>query len=328
MAAPLPQTIIPTDFTATGRKVLNAEADALRALAESLNTNFSAAVKIMTEAEGRVVVTGMGKSGHIGRKIAATLASTGTSSMFVHPGEASHGDLGMIGKTDVVIAISNSGETKELSDTVAYTRRYKIPLIGITSGKNSALAEAADVLLLLPNIPEACPNGIAPTTSTTMTLALGDALAVAAMEQKGFTAEHFSNFHPGGKLGNMLKRVDQLMHKGDDLPLVKANTPMSEAIVTMSLKSLGCAGVIGTNGELLGIITDGDLRRHMGAELLMKSALEIMTKNPTTIESRALAADALHTMNEKRLTQLFIIDDAQRPTGLIHLHDLLRAGIA
>jgi len=309
MAAPLPQTIIPTDFTATGRKVLNAEADALRALAESLNTNFSAAVKIMTEAEGRVVVTGMGKSGHIGRKIAATLASTGTSSMFVHPGEASHGDLGMIGKTDVVIAISNSGETKELSDTVAYTRRYKIPLIGITSGKNSALAEA-------------------PTTSTTMTLALGDALAVAAMEQKGFTAEHFSNFHPGGKLGNMLKRVDQLMHKGDDLPLVKANTPMSEAIVTMSLKSLGCAGVIGTNGELLGIITDGDLRRHMGAELLMKSALEIMTKNPTTIESRALAADALHTMNEKRLTQLFIIDDAQRPTGLIHLHDLLRAGIA
>lgn len=328
MPPPLPQTIITTDFIATGRKVLHAEADALRALAESLNANFSAAVKIMTEAEGRVVVTGMGKSGHIGRKIAATLASTGTSSMFVHPGEASHGDLGMIGRTDVVIAISNSGETKELSDTVAYTRRYKIPLIGITSGEHSALAEAADILLLLPNIPEACPNGIAPTTSTTMTLALGDALAVAAMEQKGFTAEHFSNFHPGGKLGNMLKRIDQLMHKGDELPLVKANTPMSEAIVTMSLKSLGCAGVVGEKGELLGIITDGDLRRHMGAELLLKPALEIMTKNPTTIEPRALAADALHTMNEKRLTQLFIIDDAQRPIGLIHLHDLLRAGIA
>lgn len=316
------------DFIATGRHVLNSEAEALRALALALDTNFSTAVMRLTQAEGHVIVSGMGKSGHIARKIAATLASTGTPAYFVHPGEASHGDLGMITAKDVVIAISNSGETKELADVVAYTRRNRIPLIGITSGKESALAEASDILLLLPKIPEVCPNGIAPTTSTTMTLAIGDALAVAAMEQRGFTAEHFSKFHPGGKLGNVLKRVEQIMHGGDALPLVQATTLMSEALVTMSAKALGCVGVVDVDGALVGIITDGDLRRHMGPQLLVQPASVIMTKSPQTIAGRALAVEALQIMNEKRRTQLFVTDDTLHPVGVIHIHDLLRAGIA
>ncbi len=316
------------DFTATGRHVLNSEAEALRALAETLDANFTAAVMRLTQAEGHVIVSGMGKSGHIARKIAATMASTGTPAYFVHPAEASHGDLGMITTKDVVIAISNSGETKELADVVGYTRRNRIPLIGITSGKDSALAEASDILLLLPKIPEVCPNGIAPTTSTTMTLALGDALAVAAMEQRGFTAEHFSKFHPGGKLGNVLKRVEQIMHGAAELPLVQATTLMSEALVTMSAKALGCVGVLNTDGTLAGIITDGDLRRHMGPDLLAQTAAAIMTKNPLTIARRALAVEALQIMNEKRRTQLFVTDDAQHPVGVIHIHDLLRSGIA
>lgn len=324
-ASASPQT---ADYIATGRHVLNSEAEALRALAAALDANFTAAVMRLTQAEGHVIVSGMGKSGHIARKIAATLASTGTPAYFVHPGEASHGDLGMITPKDVVIAISNSGETKELADVVAYTRRNRIPLIGMTSGKDSALAEAADILLLLPKIPEVCPNGIAPTTSTTMTLALGDALAVAAMEQRGFTAEHFSKFHPGGKLGNVLKRVEQIMHAGDALPLVLGTTPMSEVLVTMSAKALGCVGVVDAAGTLAGIITDGDLRRHMGPDLLSQPAAAIMTKNPLTIAGRALAVEALQIMNDKRRTQLFVTDDGQRPVGLIHIHDLLRAGIA
>lgn len=329
MAQPQPSgtTQIP-DFTATGRHVLKSEADALHALAETLDAHFSAAVMRLTQAEGHVIVSGMGKSGHIARKIAATLASTGTPAYFVHPGEASHGDLGMITPKDVVIAISNSGETKELADVVAYTRRNRIPLIGITSGKESALAEASDILLLLPKIPEVCPNGIAPTTSTTMTLAIGDALAVAAMEQRGFTAEHFSKFHPGGKLGNVLKRVEQIMHSGAALPLVQGDTPMSEALVIMSAKALGCVGVVDARGVLAGIITDGDLRRHMGPNLLAQPVLAVMTKNPQTIAGRALAVEALQIMNEKRRTQLFVTDDSQKPVGLIHIHDLLRAGIA
>lgn len=316
------------DFTAIGRKVLLAEGEALRALAASLNGQFSAAVQHMTAAKGRVVVSGMGKSGHIARKIAATLASTGTPSIFVHPGEASHGDLGMVTSDDVVIAISNSGETRELSDLVAYTRRYKLPLIGITSGARSALAEAADVLLLLPPEPEVCPMGLAPTTSTTMTLALGDALAVAVLDHKGFTAEDFRNFHPGGKLGSQLQRVAQLMHAGDDLPLVGLQTPMSEALVIMTQKSFGCVGVVDAAGKLAGIVTDGDLRRHLGQDLLYKTARDVMTAAPTTIDGRALVAEALNILNEKRRTQLFVVDDDGRPIGILHIHDLLRAGVA
>ncbi len=316
------------DFSVIGRKVLLAEGDALRALAASLDGQFNAAVQHMTTAKGRIVVSGMGKSGHIARKIAATLASTGTPAIFVHPGEASHGDLGMVTSDDVVIAISNSGETRELSDLVAYTRRYKLPLIAITSGARSALAEAADVLLLLPPEPEVCPMGLAPTTSTTMTLALGDALAIAVLDHKGFTAEDFRNFHPGGKLGSQLQRVAQLMHAGDDLPLVEPQTAMSEALVIMTRKSFGCVGVVDAAGKLAGIVTDGDLRRHLGQDLLHKTVRDVMTAAPTTIDGRALVAEALNILNEKRRTQLFVVDDEGRPIGILHIHDLLRAGVA
>jgi len=325
---PQPQAVPAHDFTPIGRKVLLAEAEALRALAATLNGAFSTAVQLMTEAKGRVVVTGMGKSGHISRKIAATLSSTGTPSFFVHPGEASHGDLGMVTSDDVVIAISNSGETHELSDMIAYTRRYNLPLIGITGGAHSALAEAADVVLLLPQEPEVCPMGLAPTTSTTMTLALGDALAVAVLEHKGFTAEDFRNFHPGGKLGSKLKRVAQLMHSGGALPLVALDTPMTEALVTMTQKTFGCIGAVDETGRLVGIFTDGDLRRHIGATLLTQKVSDVMTRNPLTIDGRALAAEALNILNDKRRTQLFVVDSNHKPIGIIHIHDLLRAGIA
>jgi arabinose-5-phosphate isomerase len=316
------------NFEAVGRQVLTAESDALRTLAGSLNGSFTAAVQTIATAKGRVVVSGMGKSGHIARKIAATLASTGTPSLFVHPGEASHGDLGMVTSDDIVIAISNSGETHELSDLIAYTRRYDLPLIGITSGAKSALAEAADILLLLPPVAEVCPMGLAPTTSTTMTLALGDALAVTVLEHKGFTAADFRNFHPGGKLGSRLKRVTDLMHGVAELPLAKADSPMTEVLMTMTEKSFGCVGIVDANGKLAGIFTDGDLRRHIGDNLLSKRASEVMTKNPLTITGQALAAEALNILNAKRRTQLFVVDADTRPVGIIHIHDLLRAGIA
>lgn len=316
------------NFEAVGRQVLTAESDALRTLAGSLNGSFTAAVQAIATAKGRVVVSGMGKSGHIARKIAATLASTGTPSLFVHPGEASHGDLGMVTSDDIVIAISNSGETHELSDLIAYTRRYDLPLIGITSGAKSALAEASDILLLLPPVAEVCPMGLAPTTSTTMTLALGDALAVTVLEHKGFTAADFRNFHPGGKLGSRLKRVADLMHGLIELPLAKADSPMTEVLMTMTEKSFGCVGIVDTNGKLAGIFTDGDLRRHIGDNLLGKCAAEVMTKNPLTITGQALAAEALNILNAKRRTQLFVVDADTKPIGIIHIHDLLRAGIA
>ncbi|MGB4101716.1 MAG: KpsF/GutQ family sugar-phosphate isomerase [Alphaproteobacteria bacterium] len=316
------------NFEVIGKKVLTAESDALRALANSLNGGFSEAVKLIAAAKGRVVVSGMGKSGHIGRKIAATLASTGTPAMFVHPGEASHGDLGMVTSDDVVVAISNSGETHELSDLIGYTRRYDLPLIGITSGAKSALAEAADVLLLLPPVAEVCPMGLAPTTSTTMTLALGDALAVAVLDHKGFTPADFRNFHPGGKLGSRLKRVADLMHAGSELPLARPDSLMSEVLMTMTERSFGCVGIVDAQGKLAGIFTDGDLRRHIGPDLLGKKAADVMTKNPLTIEAHALAAEALNILNAKRRTQLFVVDADHKPVGIIHIHDLLRAGIA
>lgn len=316
------------NFEAVGRQVLTAESDALRILAGSLNGSFAAAVQAIATTKGRVVVSGMGKSGHIARKIAATFASTGTPALFVHPGEASHGDLGMVTSDDIVIAISNSGETHELSDLIAYTRRYDLPLIGITSGAKSALAEAADILLLLPPVAEVCPMGLAPTTSTTMTLALGDALAVTVLEHKGFTAADFRNFHPGGKLGSRLKRVADLMHGITELPLAKADSPMTEVLMTMTEKSFGCVGIVDAHGKLAGIFTDGDLRRHIGDNLLGKRAADVMTKNPLTITGQALAAEALNILNAKRRTQLFVVDADTKPIGIIHIHDLLRAGIA
>jgi arabinose-5-phosphate isomerase len=269
----------------------------------------------------------MGKSGHIARKIAATLASTGTPALFVHPGEASHGDLGMIVSQDVVIALSNSGETTELNDVIAYTRRFSIPLIAITAKGESALGNAADVLLQLPPEPETCPMGLAPTTSTTMMLALGDALAVAALESKGFTAEDFRNFHPGGKLGKILLRVSDVMHTGNDLPLALENDDMAHVLVIMTQKSFGCAGIVDNNGNLVGIVTDGDLRRHMQNDLPQKTAATVMTKKPQTIGPQMLAAEALKILNDKKRTQLFVVDDG-KPVGILHIHDLLRAGIA
>ncbi|MEJ0062106.1 MAG: KpsF/GutQ family sugar-phosphate isomerase [Alphaproteobacteria bacterium] len=316
------------DFTASGLRVLAAEAEALRALGAALDGNFSLAARKIADAKGRVVVSGMGKSGHIARKIAATFSSTGTPALFVHPAEASHGDLGMVTHKDIVIALSNSGETNELSDLIAYTSRFDMTLIAITSGAGSALAEAADVVLLLPNVPEVCPMGLAPTTSTTMMLALGDALAIAVLEQNGFTADDYRNVHPGGKLGSKLKRVADLMHGADELPLAPPDAMMADVLMIMTEKSFGCAGIVDEDGKLLGIVTDGDLRRHMGSELLTQPVGEVMTRNPMTIEGRALAAEALNILNAKRRTQLFVVDAGNKPVGLIHIHDLLRAGIA
>lgn len=312
---------------ATGRSVLTAESKALLSLSNSLGDAFVKAVHLLTHCKGRVVVSGMGKSGHVARKIAATLASTGSPALFVHPGEASHGDLGMIVPDDVVIALSNSGDTAELTDLVAYTRRFSIPLIAMTRGEQSALSSAADITLLLPQEPETCPMGLAPTTSTTMMLALGDALAVAALESKGFTAEDFRNFHPGGKLGKVLLRVSDIMHKGDELPLAKNTDPMTDVLVVITQKSFGCAGIIDESGKLVGIITDGDLRRHMQDNLLHKTAASVMTKNPQVIAPQALAAEALKILNDKKRTQLFVVEDG-KPVGVLHVHDLLRSGIA
>ncbi|SRR5579859_800875 len=311
------------------RRVLTAEAEALTTLAARLGAEFPRALDTLTRAEGgRVIVTGMGKSGHVGRKIAATMASTGTPAMYVHPGEASHGDLGMVTKRDAVLALSNSGETSELTDIVTYTRRYEIPLVAITSRTESSLAEAADVALILPDVGEACPMGLAPTTSTTMMLALGDALAVALLERQGFSSADFQIYHPGGKLGRQLMKVSGLMHKGDTVPLVEPSRPMSEVLLVMTQKSFGCVGVVEPDGSLAGIITDGDLRRHMEGGLLNRTAAEVMTRAPLTIRPGILAAEALRVMNAKKITSLFVVDDSQRAIGILHLHDCLRAGVA
>ncbi|MFA5041128.1 MAG: KpsF/GutQ family sugar-phosphate isomerase [Bdellovibrionales bacterium] len=307
--------------------VLSAEGDALKALGNSLNGDFLKAVGAMRECQGRIIVTGMGKSGHIARKIAATLASTGTPSYFVHPSEASHGDLGMIVEGDVVLALSNSGEVAEMTDIIHYTRRFSIPLIAMTSNPKSTLATSSDVALVLPRAPEACPIGMAPTTSTTMMLALGDALAVALMKIEGFTAEDFRNFHPGGKLGKKLLRVRDVMRGQADLPLVKEGDAMAHVLPVMTQKSLGCAGIVDASGKLAGIITDGDLRRHMDNNLTSRTAAEIMTKAPMTVTSAALAVEALKIMNDKKRTQVFVVEDG-KPVGILHIHDLLRAGIA
>ncbi|MCF8479415.1 MAG: KpsF/GutQ family sugar-phosphate isomerase [Rhodospirillum sp.] len=312
----------------TARRVLEAEAAALRDLAGGLDEAFSAAVDLLADRPGKVIVSGMGKSGHVAKKIAATLASTGTPAFFVHPAEASHGDLGMIGRGDAVIALSNSGETPELADLVAYTRRFGLALVSITGRAPSTLSDAADVALVLPGLEEACPHGLAPTTSTTAMMALGDALAVALLERRGFTASDFRVFHPGGQLGRKLLKVSDLMRAAGELPLVTGAEPMSEVILTMSAKNLGCAGVVDGDGVLLGIITDGDLRRHMENRLLSLSAGEVMTGAPKTIPAGVLAMEALRLMNQSSITGLFAVDDEGRPMGFLHLHDCLRAGLA
>jgi arabinose-5-phosphate isomerase len=317
--------------TDVARAVLATEAAGLRALAASLDDGFVRAVDALASISGRVVVTGMGKSGHVARKIAATLASTGTPSLFVHPAEASHGDLGMIVTGDAVLALSNSGETAELADLVAHTRRFALKLIAITARAGSTLATAADVALLLPAAAEACPMGLAPTTSTTMQMALGDALAVALLTRRGFTAADFRQFHPGGKLGARLRRVRELMHAGDAMPLAPPELAMDDALLLITEKRFGCLGVTDGAGKLIGIVTDGDLRRAMGPDLLHRRVGEVMTPSPRTIAADALAAEALHAMNnpqERAITTLFVVDTAGRPVGILHIHDLLRAAVA
>lgn len=309
-----------------GRRVLQLEARALSRLAKELDANFAVAVEILARTKGRIVVSGMGKSGHIGSKIAATLASTGAPAIFVHPAEASHGDLGMITRDDALLALSNSGETTELSDLVHFSKRFEIPLIAIVGRAGSTLGDRADVALITADEPEAGTLGLAPTTSTTMTLALGDALAVALFERKQFSETDFHVFHPGGKLGQSLVCVRDIMHGADDLPLVGADTVMAEALIVMTAKRFGCVGVIDAAGDLLGIVTDGDLRRNLTDDLLERRACDLMTANPQTIRVDALAAEAVRVMNECKITGLFVAD-GKTPVGILHIHDCLRAGI-
>ena len=312
---------------AAARRVVSQESRALARLSESLTERFVVATEILAATRGRIVVSGMGKSGHIANKMAATFASTGAPALFVHPAEASHGDLGMITDADTLLMLSNSGETPELADLVNYGKRFRIPLVAIVGRAPSTLAEAATVALVLPNEPEAGTLGLAPTTSTIMMLALGDALAVALLERKGLTADDFKIYHPGGKLGRRLVRVADIMHAGDDLPLVPADTAMAEALIVMTAKRLGCVGAVDGDGTLAGIVTDGDLRRHMDAQLLQRSVCEVMTTDPITIHAGALGAEAVHLMNRCQITSLFVTEE-KRPVGVVHVHDCLRAGLA
>lgn len=304
---------------------IKTEVEGLNSLLDFFDEKFIQAVDLILNCKGRVIISGMGKSGHIANKIAATFASTGTPSFFIHPGEASHGDLGMITQEDVVILLSNSGETKELRDIIYYCKRFEIPIIGFIRRAESELTKASTIALVLPSIPEA--NKVnAPTTSTTMMLALGDALAVSLLEARGFNSEQFGTFHPGGKLGSNFLKVKDLMRIGSDVPYVYSDQKMSEVLVEMTSKHLGCTGVIDKNGILLGIITDGDLRRHLDQNFLNHSAEEIMTKNPITSNPLSLAAEAIAIMNKKSITSLFVLE-GQKIVGILHLHDCLRAGI-
>jgi arabinose-5-phosphate isomerase len=319
------------DAILSAARTLDLEREGLQALRanldEDLGQPFRRAVAILAAAKGRVIVTGIGKSGHVGQKIAATFASTGTPAFFVHAGEASHGDLGMITREDAIVAISWSGESVELGNILTYSRRFKVPLIAITSRVDSALGKQSDVVLELPRAKEACPHGLAPTTSTTMQLAIGDCLAIALLEAKGFTAHDFRVFHPGGSLGATLKFVADVMHSGDRLPLVPEGKVMSEALVIMTQKSFGCLGIVDTKGRLVGMITDGDLRRHMGPELLKARVQDIMTRKPNTLAPNMLASAALERINSLKRTQMFVVERG-KPVGVVHVHDLLRVGVA
>ena len=311
------------------RSVLATEAAGLHSLAASLDRSFDRAIDLLAACTGRVVASGMGKSGHVARKVAATMASTGSPAIFVHPAEASHGDLGMVQPGDALLLFSNSGETTEMADLVAHARRFGLPLIAVTGRAGSTLATAADVALVLPKAPEACAVTSAPTTSTTMQMALGDALAVVLLNRRGFTASDFQSYHPGGRLGAQLRRVHELMHQGEAVPLAGPGMPMQQALLLMTGKGFGCVGVVEA-GRLIGIVTDGDLRRSMGPGLLDQPVRAVMTPTPRTIRPDALAADALREMNDggRRITSLFVVDAAAAPLGILHIHDLLRAGVA
>ena len=312
-------------------RTLRVEAAGLVALAEALAGDMAAAFEevcaLIGAARGRVIVTGMGKSGHIGAKIAATLASTGTPSFFVHPAEASHGDLGMIAPEDVIVALSWSGETAELRNIVFYSRRFRVPLVAVTARADSTLARAADVALILPRVEEACPHGLAPTTSALIQLALGDALAIALLEQNGFSADDFFKFHPGGSLGANLAHVRDIMHCGERLPIAPLGTLMREALLLISQKGFGCLGVVDAEGDLVGIITDGDLRRHLTGDIFERRVEEVMTPDPKTISPDALAASALEILNSAAIMALMVVEQ-KKPVGIVHMHDLLHIGAA
>ena len=328
--------IVPTPVSAdacVAQRVLRIGADALHLLADTIgqpDSAFGAAVDALAGTTGRVVVTGIGKSGLVARKIAATLASTGTPALFVHPAEASHGDLGMIVVGDAVLALSNSGEASELADLVAHAKRFGLKLIAMTARASSTLAAASDIALLLPDAPEACPMGLAPTTSTTLQMALGDALAVAMLTRRGFSEADFRAIHPGGRLGAQLQRVEQLMHTGAALPLGPPGMKMDAALVEMTAKRFGCLGVVDPAGRLIGVLTDGDLRRAMGPDLLARTVAEVMNPHPRSISPDTMAATALREMNDpaRPITFLFVVDRAGATVGILHVHDLLRAGIA
>lgn len=318
-------------YIVSAKSALAKEQDGLQQLIGALDGPFGeafvAAVELIKKIKGRVILSGVGKSGHIGRKIAATMASTGTPAQFVHATEASHGDLGMVTRDDLIIMLSHSGETAELKDMLAYSRRFKVKLIAITSNADSTLAKTSDVVLCLPAAEEACPRGLAPTTSTTMQLATGDALAMALLEDRGFTASDFHQFHPGGKLGARLAHIGDIMHGADKLPLAGDETIMSEALIEMSAKSFGCLGVVDASGDLLGIVTDGDLRRHMDADLINKTVGDVMSAEPVTVAPDTLASAALELLNNRGITSLFVVD-GRKPVGIVHIHDLLRVGVS
>jgi arabinose-5-phosphate isomerase len=316
---------------ASALRTLDTEAGGIAALIAAIRgalaLPFATAVDLIARSKGRLIVTGMGKSGHVGRKIAATFASTGTPAYFVHPGEASHGDLGMITRDDVIMALSWSGETVELKDLIDYSRRFKAGLIAVTADGDSTLAKAADVALVLPQAREACPHNLAPTTSSLMQLALGDALAVALLESRGFTALDFRGLHPGGRLGAKLKFIRDVMHTGSAVPLRPLGTAMTDAIVEMTAKGFGCVGITGPDGRLAGIITDGDLRRHMRSDLLAAKVDHVMTRNPKTVSGDQLVSEALELLNSSKITAVIVVENGA-PVGIVHLHDLLRAGVA
>ncbi|MDQ2090057.1 KpsF/GutQ family sugar-phosphate isomerase [Marimonas arenosa] len=316
------------DILHSAATVLAAEGAALTRLAETIPADFTPVVQRILDISGRVILSGIGKSGHIARKISSTLASTGTPSFFVHPAEASHGDLGMVTKADFCLVISNSGETQELADLISYTRRFGIPLAAISSRHDSSVMRAADYRLALPPEPEACPMGLAPTTSTTMTLGLGDALAVALMESRAFVAEEFKTFHPGGKLGAQLLYVHQVMHGPEALAIVAPEANMADTLMEMSAKGFGIACVVGDRGKLLGVISDGDIRRHAGRGLMQTSAGEIATKSPKTVTPDILAAQALALMNQSMIGAVVVVDTDEKPIGILRVHDCLKAGVA
>jgi arabinose-5-phosphate isomerase len=316
---------------ASALRTVATEQAGMAALAEALQNGlseaFARAVELVSAIRGRVIVTGVGKSGHIGAKIAATLASTGTPAFFVHPAEANHGDLGMIARDDAIIAMSWSGESAELKSIVAYSRRFSIPLIAVTSGETSALAREADVVLTLPRVPEACPHGLAPTTSTLLQLVIGDALAVALLEAREFTPDQFRTFHPGGQLGASLMKVREIMHGGDSVPLAPLGSALREAIVTLSKKRFGCVCIVDDDGRLAGIITDGDLARNLDRNLGGLVVDDIMTRTPKTVDPDSLSGEAIAILDENRISALVVVEDG-KPVGIVHFHDLLRIGVA